>query len=219
MTKHDIPRVTYWNNQPSPYFVRRMNALHKRENIVIETWFSELRELDRNWCVDPEQWLFKSCMLSPGIGRAWEAVGLLRRETPDVFITLYGDYACALAVVSAKAMRIPVVLHALRTFPSWKPRSQLREGAKHALFRIADAVQVAGPDSQAYAEGYGATPNRIFPIREEIDVPFWAPAADAQKSARERLRSAHGLSGCVFLYVGRLWYGKGFTRCSMRMRG
>ena len=201
--------MIYWNNQPSPYFVRRMNTLHDRGNVAIEAWFSEVAEPGRDWAVDPEQWRFRARMLSPGHRRAVQAVSLLRRERPDVFVTLYGDYAFASAVLAAKAQRTAVVIHALRTFGSWRRRSALREGAKHALFRLADAVQVAGPDSRAYAEGYGAASNRIFAIREEVDVEFWTLAEGARSFNQRELRSSNRLSGCVFLYVGRLWRGKG----------
>lgn len=205
------PRVVYWNNQPSPYFVRRMNALHGRGSIEIETWFSEHREPDRDWSVDPEQWGFRARMLPRGPRRAARAIWLLRRERPDVFVSLYGDYAFASAALAAKAQRTPVVIHAMRTFSSWRRRTMVREAAKYALFPIVDAVQVSGPDSREYAEGYGAAPRQVFPIREEIDLPFWTQAADARESDRRAVRAAHGLSGCVLLYVGRLWRGKGIA--------
>lgn len=205
------PRVVYWNNQPSPYFVRRMNALHERGNIAIQAWFSELRAADRDWSVDPQQWRFSARMLPPGPRRVARSMALLRSERPDVLVTLYEDYAFASTALAAKAVRTPVVIHALRTLPSWRPRSVVREAAKHALFRIADGVHAAGPDSRAYAQHYGATPRRIFALREEIDLEFWAPTAGARGSVGRTLRSAHGLTGCVFLYVGRLWRGKGIA--------
>jgi glycosyltransferase involved in cell wall biosynthesis len=203
------PRVVYWNNQPSPYFVRRMNALHDRGNIAVEAWFSELREPDRDWSVNPDQWRFQARMLPRGPRRAAQAIGLLRSERPDVFVSLYGDYAFASTALAAKARRTPVVIHAMRTFPSWRARSIMREAAKHALFRVVDGIQASGPDSRAYAEGYGAPPHRIFAIREEIDLPFWAQVAKRRESDKRAVLAAHGLSGCVFLYVGRLWQGKG----------
>jgi glycosyltransferase involved in cell wall biosynthesis len=208
-TRRGPPRLVYWNNQPSPYFVRRMNTLHDRGNVAVEAWFSQLRAPDRHWSVYPEQWRFPARVLPSGPRRAARSIQLLRRERPDVFVTLYEDYAFASAGLAAKAARIPVVIHALRTFASWRRRSMMREAAKHALFRIVDAVQVCGPDSRAYAEGYGAAPREIFTIREEIDLPFWTPAADPNEPAGRALLSAHGLTGCVFLYVGRLWRGKG----------
>lgn len=203
------PRVVYWNNQPSPYFVRRMNALHERGNIAIEAWFSELREPDRDWLVDPEQWCFESRILPRGPRRAARAIRLLRSERPDVLVSLYGDYAFASVALTAKVQRTPVVIHAMRMFSAWRPRSLVRETAKQALFRIADGVQACGPDSSAYAERYGAEPARVFAIREEIDLPFWTQANDACEAERRALRAAHGLSGCIFLYVGHLCRDKG----------
>jgi glycosyltransferase involved in cell wall biosynthesis len=203
------PRVVYWNNQPSPYFVRRMNALEERGNLEIAAWFSELREPDRDWSVDPQRWRFPARILAPGPRRVTDAIGLLRCRRPDLFVSLYGDHAFASAVLAAKVQRIPVVIQAMRTFSSWRRRSILREAAKHALFRIADGVQACGPDSRAYAEEYGAPASRVFEIREEIDLPFWTQPAAAKEFDRRARRGANGLSGCVFLYVGRLWRGKG----------
>jgi glycosyltransferase involved in cell wall biosynthesis len=209
--RNDRPHVIYWNNQPSPYFVRRMNALQERGNVAIEAWFSELRAPDRDWSVEPEHWRFLARRLPPGPRRAARAIGLLRRERPDVLVSLYEDYAFASTALAAKAMGTPVVIHSMRTFTSWRRRSMLREAAKHALFRLVDGVQACGPDSRAYAESYGASARRVFPIREELDIPFWARAADARETAGRALRSEHGLTGCVFLYVGRLWAGKGIA--------
>lgn len=205
------PKVIYWNSEASPYFVRRMNTLHNRGNISIEAWFSELRATDRDWSVEPDEWRFRSRLLPRGLGRAARAIALLGSERPDVFVSLYGDYAFASAVLAAKARRTPVVIHAMRTFPAWRRRSVLREAAKHALFRIADGIQVAGPDSRAYAEEYGAAPHGVFAIREDVDLPFWRHSAGTRESARRTLRAAHGISGCLFLYVGRLWRGKGLA--------
>lgn len=205
------PRVIYWNNEPSPYFVRRMNALQDRGNIAVEAWFSALRGPERDWSVDPEQWRFRARMLPGGPRRAARANELLRLERPDVFVSLYGDYAFALAALAAKARRTRVVIHAMRTFASWRPRSVVREAAKHALFRIVDGVQVSGPDSRAYAERYGAPSHQVFAIREEIELPFWTQPASPPNSDRRALLAAHRLSGCIFLYVGRLWRGKGIA--------
>src|SRR5687768_17169942 len=89
------PRVVYWNNQPAPYFVRRMNALHDRSNIEIEAWFSQLREPGRDWSVDADQWTFPARMLPYGPRRVARAITLTRRQRPDVLVSLYGDYAFA----------------------------------------------------------------------------------------------------------------------------
>jgi glycosyltransferase involved in cell wall biosynthesis len=204
-----LVRIVYWNSEASPYFVRRMNALQEGGDLAVEAWFSELRASDREWSVDPTQWRFQARLLPSGPQRAARSIELLARAKPDVFITLYGDYAFASTVLAAKALHIPVVIHAMRTYASWRPRTPLKEAAKHALFRIADAVQVAGPVSRAYAEAYGAKPEDVFAIREEIDLSFWELTADVRQTNGQAVRSTHDLQGCVFLYVGRLWWGKG----------
>ena len=113
-------RVVCWNNQPSPYFVRRLNAVSDRGRVGVEAWFSELRASDREWTVDPSQWRFPARLLPPGRRRAGRAVQLLGTQRPDLFATLYADAAFGVTVLAAKLLGIPVVVRALRTFPSWR---------------------------------------------------------------------------------------------------
>jgi glycosyltransferase involved in cell wall biosynthesis len=195
----DLPRVTYWNNQAAPYFVRRMNRLHDRGNVAVEAWFSELRASDRDWRVEPAAWRFPARVLPSGRRRVVRAAAMLLRSRPDVFVTLYEDAAFAAVALLAKVWRIPVAIHAMRTFPTWRGRSLSREVAKHGLFRMVDAVQVPGMDSKRYAVGYGAAEEGVVAIHEEIDLSFWTYEAPRPNGRR----------GCTFLYVGRLWRGKG----------
>jgi glycosyltransferase involved in cell wall biosynthesis len=46
-------------------------------------------------------------------------------------------------------------------------------------------------------------------VTQSIDVAHYGRGRDLSAGERQRRREALGLSGCVFLYVGRVWAGKG----------
>ena len=204
------PRVVVWNNQPSPYVVRRLNALRDRGRIEPRAWFNVERAPERSWTVDPRGWRFPARYLGgrPPV-RACRAAALLMRDRPDLLFTLYEDAAFATVAATARALHIPVVLRALRTFPAWRSRSAAREAAKRILFPRVSGIQVAGADSAEYVSDYGARAEQIFPIREEIDLPFWLGTSERAGARRDVVREHASLEGCVFLCVGRLWSGKG----------
>jgi glycosyltransferase involved in cell wall biosynthesis len=210
MSTAGTPRIVYWNNIPSPYFVRRMNLLQSRGIVDVEVWFNDRRTPDRSWSVDERAWNFRHRYLPAGPAARIRAVAsALIRRRPNLMVGLYENAAFTLGLLSAKTIGVPIVIHAMRTFPSWRARGIFREGAKHCLFRLADGVQVSGPDSAAYVGAYGAARNRTFVIREEIDLAGWSEQSELVSQHRDEIRYRLGLSGCVFLYVGRLVPEKG----------
>src|SRR5690606_31997701 len=67
-----------------------------------------------------------------------------------------------------------------------------------------------GRDGRQFAMRYGASPDRIHFARHTVDIPhFQRLSAELRESGRPEWREALGLKGCVFVYVGRLWNGKG----------
>jgi glycosyltransferase involved in cell wall biosynthesis len=203
------PRVVYWNNIPSPQFVRRMNSVDADGAIDIEAWFNTEREPIRSWTVDPSSWTFRYRYLGANpLVRVLRASSMLIRSRPDVFFTLYGDLAYAVVTLLAWAIRIPVVIHAQHQFGTWAPRRKYAEVGKRVLFRLATGTHVSGPDSVAYVTQYApSTPSYV--IQEDVDVEFWRSTTSDLAASRGAFRREHGLHGCVFIYVGRLWHGKG----------
>jgi glycosyltransferase involved in cell wall biosynthesis len=128
---------------------------------------------------------------------------LLRRIRPDVLLTLYGDPGFICGIAAARAEGIPVVIHVMRTFETWFPRRSYRERVKRGLFPRVD-VHAPGPDSAEYALSYGANPSRLHVIAEPVNVRRFAEGAAEARQSGSRLGE-----GIVFLYVGRLWRGKG----------
>jgi FkbM family methyltransferase len=96
-------------------------------------------------------------------------------------------------------------------------RTWWKEAAKAFLFRSADAAQVhtapphaggqydAPSDAVQYARRYGFRPDRAFTVGLSVDANRYASGA----GERDRFRARIGAKGCLFLYVGRYWRGKG----------
>jgi glycosyltransferase involved in cell wall biosynthesis len=56
---------------------------------------------------------------------------------------------------------------------------------------------------------YGLPAERTAVVRQTVDFDWFASARDIDPEERELRRRALGLSGCVFIFVGRIWSGKG----------
>ncbi len=203
------PHVLYWNNIPSPYMVERFNAISRRGNLDLAAVFSDRLERDRSWEVDESAWLFPHSYLKPhGPSVLRVPVSQLCRPQPDVLVTLYENLSFAAGALLARQRGSKVVIHAMKVFDTWRRRRRHRELAKRLLFPRVHAFHVPGADAANYVESYGASPSWTFAFPEPVDVEHFASGAEAgrrDEEARHRL----GLEGCVFLYVGRLWDGKG----------
>jgi glycosyltransferase involved in cell wall biosynthesis len=77
------------------------------------------------------------------------------------------------------------------------------------IFPRVDAVLTPGQDGRAFARHYGASDDRILTVPQVIDVDHFRRGSDLSLTERDRLRVELGLTGVTFLYVGRLWLGKG----------
>jgi glycosyltransferase involved in cell wall biosynthesis len=205
-------RVVYWFNQPTPYVVARFNAVAERGSVEFEAWFSEVRQSDRSWDVDETEWKFPARYIPVrrllGIPLRVPLAELLD-TTPDVFVLEYDRLNQALGAVAGKVVAKRLTFRVLPNIDAWSHRTWWRESAKHLLFRTVDGVKIPGPDGQALAMRYGAEPFRASVVRQSIDLGRYGAARAMTPEEREARRSALGLSGCVFLFVGRLWQGKG----------
>jgi glycosyltransferase involved in cell wall biosynthesis len=83
--------------------------------------------------------------------------------------------------------------------------------AKSRIFPKVDAVLVPGDDARAFALRYGTPGERIHHVSQVIDVAHFENRSNLLATDRARLRHELGLSGVTFVYVGRLWRGKGVT--------
>ena len=198
-------RVLYWFTQPTPYVVARFNAAVERPELDFHAVFSQVREPDRSWDVDESAWKFPASYL----GRFKVPVRELRRLRPDVFVLEYDRWNLALGAVVGFAAARRVAFRVLPNYDAWSTRTWWRELGKNMLFKAVDGAKVPGPDGAALAARYGLPPERAGVVTQSVDVAHYGRGRDMPAAERRRRRDELGLSGCVFLYVGRVWAGKG----------
>lgn len=201
--------VLYWNNIPSPYVVGRFNAVAERGNISLIAWFNQEREHDRSWAVRPNEWAFQFDYVGTSVVKTSDLRSRLQIARPNLFVSLYHTPAFILGSMEAKLLGYRVAYRVLPTFESWQPRRRSRELMKHALFRSIDGVKVSGTEGAEYAMRYGIAPHRVHQVTQSIDVAHYQKAQFISSDERQSLRSKLGLAGHTFIYVGRLWSGKG----------
>jgi glycosyltransferase involved in cell wall biosynthesis len=208
------PRVVYWNNIPAPYMVERFNAVARRANLDFEAWFSARTKRGRSWRVDDGEWEFRHRQL-PSIDRGTYPLALptplLRGGPPDVFVSLYAAPAFLLGSAIAGIRGARTALWVEVTFDSLVRRRPWKERLKAAVFSRADAILTAGSDGQTFAMRYGATRDRIFVVPHVVDFERYWRRSRVSEEERERLRQELGIRGIAFVYVGRLWLGKGLS--------
>lgn len=208
------PRVVYWGPQPSPYVVDRFNAVHDASRVQLEAWFDEVREGDRSWAVDSSNWRFPARLLSSTGGNAGKGrvpVAELRATRPDVLVMNYDRGHTAAGAVVGRAAARRLTYRCLPSFETWKARTPQGELAKHLLFRMADGAKVPGPAGTAYANRYGLPRGRTWRVAQAIDVDLYASSLALRHTERQAVRRELGIAenAVIFLYVGRLWKGKG----------
>lgn len=198
-------RVLYWFNQPTPYVVSRFNAAVERPELDFRAVFSEVRQPDRSWDVDESAWKFPARYL----GRIKVPLAELIWQRPDVFLLEYDRWNLALGAVIGLATARRVAFRVLPNFDAWSKRTWWRETGKHLLFRAVDGAKVPGPDGAALAVRYGLPAERTRVVTQSVDVAHYGRSRDMPAADRASRREELGLAGCAFVYVGRIWAGKG----------
>jgi glycosyltransferase involved in cell wall biosynthesis len=208
------PRVVYWNNIPAPYMVERFNAVARNGNLALEAWFSARTERDRSWIVEEDRWEFDHRYL-PGMkcGRHRLAlpIPLFHGDPPDLLVSLYAGPSFLLGWALAKQRSIRTAFWAEVTYDAWVRRRRWKEAIKSFVFPRVDAVLTAGDDGHAFVRRYGTPDDRIFHVPHVIDFAHYRNGSALSPAQRNRLRAELGLRGVTFVYVGRLWAGKGLT--------
>jgi glycosyltransferase involved in cell wall biosynthesis len=191
--------------------VERFNAVVRRGNIDLEAWFNDRTEANRSWAVEEATWEFPFRYLPAARfrKRRWILPSPLLRARPDLLVSLYAEPSFVLGGLVAHARRIKTAYWVEVTFDAWVPRKWWKEALKRFLFHRLDGVITAGPDGRAFAQRYGARVECIHEARHTIDVGHFVRGSERARTHRDTIRSQHGLSGVTFIYVGRLWSGKG----------
>jgi glycosyltransferase involved in cell wall biosynthesis len=207
-----LPYVVYWNNIPAPYMVERFNALADTGRFHFEAWFNDRSEPDRSWRVEEKTWRFPHRML-PRVrvgGRTLRIPTPLLGRRPDLLVSLYAEPVFMLGWALARLRGSKTAFRVLATHDNWVRRSRIRTFAKRLLFSAVDAIETPGADGRRFAIRCGAAPQKIHIATHTVDFAHFAAGADrVRRDGREQLRRQLGLTGTTFLYVGRLWSGKG----------
>ena len=206
------PHVVYWNNIPAPYMVERFNAVARRGNIDLEAWFGARTEPDRSWTIDESTWEFPHRYL-PRVGVGSRQLSLpspvLSARRPDLLVSLYATPSFMVGLRLAWWRGWRTALWVEVTFDSWIRRRAWKEALKRAIFNRVDGIITAGQDGRAFAMRYGVPSERVHIARHVVDTDYFASESAAWRPERERIRAELGVSGVVFVYVGRLWWVKG----------
>jgi glycosyltransferase involved in cell wall biosynthesis len=206
------PRIIYWNNIPSPYMVERFNAVVRRGNMDLEAWFGARTEPDRSWAVDESTWQFPHRYLPRvGIGRYRLSLptSVATAPRPDLLVSLYATPSFLIGLRLAWWRGWRTALWAEVTFDAWVRRRRWKEALKRRVFQRVDGIITAGQDGRSFAMRYGVPSGRVHIARHVVDAEYFASEAAAARPVRDQVRSDLGASGVVFVYVGRLWRGKG----------
>ena len=206
------PFVVYWNNMPAPYMVERFNALANRNNLDFEAWFNERIEPDRSWEVAESEWQFRYKYL-PAIRVVKHQLrlplSLLRRKVPDLLVSLYAEPVFLVGWAIARLRGSKNMFRVVVTFDRWVTRSKWKESLKRLIFNRVDGIETLGIDGRNFAMKYGVSEENIFYTTHSIDVEHYTKGRKKAFLNREEIRKVLGLRGVTFIYVGRLWWGKG----------
>lgn len=206
------PRVVYWNTIPSPYLVERFNAVADRGSLQIEVWFNERTVASRSWEIDESAWRFNYRYL-PGVtvrGRRFTfPVPVLRSELPEVLVSLYAQPSFLLGSTIARSRGARTAFWSQVTHDTWVPRRRWKEALKRFAFPRVDATLGNGQESRSFAMRYGTAPEQAMTLPHVIDSGYFRRGRERALPDREALRQELGLRGVTFVYVGRLWWGKG----------
>ena len=206
-------RVVYWNNIPAPYMVERFNALAARGNLDFEAWFSARTKKDRQWVVDERTWEFQHRYL-PSIDRGTYPFAIPtplfgREVAPDVLVSLYAGPTFLLGCAVARRRGARTAFWVEVTFDAWVKRRKKYEALKSWFFPRADAILTAGKDGARFAQRYGTSAERVFEVPHVVDSEPYARGSKLSDAERAAVRRDMGIRGTCFIYVGRLWSGKG----------
>jgi glycosyltransferase involved in cell wall biosynthesis len=204
------PQVVYWNNIAPPYMVDRFTEVARREKFDFEVWLSSRTAPDRSWEVNESSWEFRYRYLPRrAIGKREVVIPtpLLRANAPDVLVSLHSKPEFVAGWVLARARGVRTAFYVEATHDSMVKRRAWKEQLKRVMFARADGILTPGLDGCEFAMRYGARWEQIFYLPYFVDFPRYADGEVSE--GRTRVRMSLGLRGVTFVYVGRLWHGKG----------
>ena len=193
--------------------VERFNALVDKGEVDFEAWFSNRLDTSRSWVVDESSWRFRYRYLpTTNIGGRlfhWPTPILGRR--PDVLVSLYAEPSFLIGWVFAKLRGVKTVFWCQVTNDRWVKRTVWKEYLKRFVFPKLDATLGSGKESQDFAIGYGVHDEKALCLKHSIDVHHYSVGYKENIQSKKLIQADLGVLGTVFVYVGRLWSGKGIN--------
>jgi glycosyltransferase involved in cell wall biosynthesis len=208
------PRVVYWFDIPTPTPMARCNAIADLGSLDFEVWFNRRTHgWDHQvWDVDEAGYRFAYRYVRQNsiLGKTIPVPLVEMRESrPDLIVHDYWPWNLALGVLGSKATAGRTALRVLPNYDAWSRRTTFQELAKHFVFRAVDGAKVPGAAGAAMGAKYGLPEGRTSRVAQTIDVEHFATARTLDADENVKRREELGLSGVVFLFIGRIWSGKG----------
>ncbi|KEZ78801.1 group 1 glycosyl transferase [Salinisphaera hydrothermalis C41B8] len=191
--------------------VERFNALADRDAFDFEAWFNDRVEPDRSWTVDESTWRFRyryvpSTRLA---GRILHWPWLVLGRRPDVLVSLYAEPSFLIGWALARLRGAKTAFWCQVTMDRWVTRKAWKNSVKKLVFPRVDATLGSGEQSRTFAMQFGTPADRAMCLPHSIDVTHYMSGAIEARPDRNILRADLQLKGTTFIYVGRLWWGKG----------
>ncbi len=134
---------------------------------------------------------------------------LVRGEVPALLVGLHADPTFLIAQEFVRRRGGRTAFWVTTTYDAWIRRNSVKERVKHFVFPRVDAVLTTGQDGRNFARRYGASEDQLFILPHFVDYDHFASGRMAAVRDRHIIRGQLGVRGVTFLYVGRLWRGKG----------
>ncbi|WP_042700635.1 glycosyltransferase family 4 protein [Azospirillum sp. B506] len=218
-------RVALLNQMPTPYRNPFYAELAKlcRLHVIFDRW----REPNRLWAMPPESFAFSYEVLrgatikyhrvrdNMGVrDERWVHIspGLLPalvKARPDIVVSTEFGARSMTAALYCKARGIPFVLWWEGTRHTESAIGPTRSVVRHLLTRFPTRFWSNGAASTELLVDYGADPLTVDEGMTAVDTDFFAERTAAELPDRDGHRSALGVEGTGFLFVGQLVDRKG----------
>lgn len=200
------PRVVLLTEIPAPYRIPLFNALAAR--VDLEVVFLAQRNPDRPYALHEAELRFRRQVLPRRdftVGRRWLVlnIGVIRalRGADAVIVGGWNQPAFWLALAWARTTRTPAIAWVESTLSDRRPEGTGM--AKRLLARACSAFVVPGAAAREYVRTF--TQRRVEVAPNAVDGGLFA----SRVADRAALRVELSVTGCCFLYVGRLAKEKG----------
>jgi len=205
----------------SPYKIPCWNEVAKNELFDFEVYFCAAITKDRSWKVYYDEIKFKYKKLKgihPIFGGFTVHINwilpIIRNKYDLVVIEGYYQPTFLLTWLISKLLNSKVAFLIESSHLDKRTGNCTIEALKRFIITHSDALMVAGQASLNYMKSFGVKPSNIFHIPYTADYNFFSDKYRSLKSEEITIKTTKNTKlkedgNLIFLYVGRLWEGKG----------